>query len=269
MNIEIFENKIFTLNESAGDDAITAFGSTFPDLGKDKTIIKNCIIDLSKVPLNKQDEAISGVCGAVVEVYNTLIVGSIKAVLAGNSDYPIQDIKHGGWKFDKCVFLGCGRRCPEAQDGVLVHITNSWIHDWCNNDFFDTRGFGGYAHRRATIIAENCIFTQPKFFKLSLKNQILDFANHFGQAWNDNPSYLRDYFLPGVCRGLTASNGGYASAINYYKNKWWICIDNAEYELSWGQALEIIRDIQSSLNPQYSLYTPGNLCLEDLFQKVT
>ena len=62
----------------------------------------------------------------------------------------------------------------------------------------------------------------------SKKNEkIADLLGHLGNAWNEsgilgilNPAS----WLPGPCRGLTASDGGSVRAVRCRKNRWWIRI---------------------------------------------
>lgn len=221
---------------SPGEDGLTVYGSsgTVEVIGR--------VFDFRGVPADEQDEVISGVDGAVVRLRGCVILGGIKAILAGNSEYPVADVTQARWDLEECVIMGSGRRCPEAQDGVTVTMRRCWIHDW--GQAFDVRAFGAWAHRSGRIIAEDCIFTRSGgLLALGLRNTLRDVANHIGQAVNDYGlrALLRPRtYLPGVCRGLTADTGGLALATRCYRNRRWIRLEGCNDFMDYGRALDTV-----------------------------
>lgn len=251
---DIYENLLITKPNSAeeGGDGITVFGEGHPKCRAKKTIIRNCVIDFRGVPPHLQDEAISGVCGAVVDVENVAILGATKAVLCGNGDYPKEDKERGKWTFSNVAFIGCGRRCPEAQDGVKISMNRCLIEGW--GEAFDTRSFGMWAHHDASIFAANCLFIQKSFMP-DMKNFFVDLGNHFGQAFNDSPSALIDYFLPGVCRGASASLGGKVSLVSCFVSQPWIRLQGQVGEQATLFTFSsVIEDLVRSFRKNYYLY---------------
>ena len=207
--VQVYENLIITApwkTDPEEQDGITVYGPDHAKGRAKRTIIRNCIIDFRNIPAKDQDEAISGVCGAKVTVEDTVIIGSIKAFLCGNGDYAEVDKEQGEWTLRNVVMLGCGRRCPEAQDGVKLTMTNCLIENW--GEAFDVRAFGAWAHRGASIKAYECLFVQKHTLMPSVYLFFKDLFNHIGEAWNDRPSPLRDYLIPGTMRGAVQSTGG-------------------------------------------------------------
>ena len=237
--MKIIENIIIDHISRPKDDAFTIYGTD------EETLISKGIFDFRKIPVNTQDEVISGVNGAKVSLSGVVIIGGIKVILAGNGDYPISDFKNGEWYLENCAILHSGRRCPEAQDGVKVFMKNCWIHNW--GETFDVRSFGSWAHRGGLIVAEDCVFTQNK--NISIKNAIIDLANHIGQRVNDAGvlSLLEcKTYLPGRYRGLTSNTGGRVYATRIYKNKKFINIENCNEYITKDKAKEIIKSIQNA-----------------------
>ena len=115
------------------------------------TVINCCIFDFRNIPLSEQDEIVSGVDGPKVTIRNSLFLGGIKAMLAGNGDHLINDSATARWDLENCIIIGSGRRCPEAQDGTIVTMRKCWIHNWGHT--FDVRAFGAWAHRGGKILA--------------------------------------------------------------------------------------------------------------------
>ena len=175
-------------------------------------------------------------------------MGGIKAVLAGNGDHPGNDVRAARWLLEDSVIIGAGRRCPEAQDGTTVIMRRCWIHDF--GQTFDVRAFGGWAHRGARIIAEDCLFTQSEIWPwgLDVLTAIKDEGNHIGQAVNDNGLaallHPRTY-LPGPCRGLTADTGGLVLATRCYRNRPWIMIDGCNNYIDRAAARQIVAQIEA------------------------
>ena len=236
-----FNGRVFTAPPAAGDDAITAYGP-----GR-VTLIQQCVFDFRNCPQDQQDEIIDGVRGAVVRLQGCVILGGIKAMLAGNGDNPGNDVRYANWELENCVIIGSGRRCPEAQDGAAVTMRRCWIHNWGRS--FDVRVFGAWAHRGALIAAEDCLFTQSSFWGPGLRNMLVDLGNHIGQAVNDNglAALLRPRtYLPGVCRGLTASTGGQTLATRCYRNKNWIRVDGCNAYIDREQARAVVATIANA-----------------------
>lgn len=238
-----YSGRVFTAPLAAGDDAITAYGP------RHVTLIQQCVFDFRNCPQDQQDEIIDGVRGAVVRLQGCVILGGIKAILAGNGDHPGNDVRYARWDLEDCVIIGSGRRCPEAQDGTTVTMRRCWVHDWGRD--FDVRAFGAWAHRGARIIAEDCLFTQSGgLFSLGLRDTVIDIANHIGQAVNDNGLgallRLRAY-LPGVCRGLTADTGGLVLGTRCYRNRPWIRIDGCNNYIDRAAARRIVERIDAGV----------------------
>lgn len=218
----IIENKIITTPLTTNGDGIHCFGDNNP------TYIENCIVDFSEIPVERLDEALSTIDGAVVEVKNSLFRGTGKLVLCGNGQYPSED-RLGNVLFVECTLESFGRRGVEAQDGVTVIMKNCIIRNWGIKSRFDIRAFAGWAHRGASITCINCKFEQHHFWQTGFWNFFVDIANHIGQAVNDRGLFGLTWkdLVPGVCRGLIATDKGKVKAVNCTKNHWWICIENS------------------------------------------
>lgn len=228
---------------SPKEDGLTVYGSNHQT-----TEVCQRIFDFRRCPKAVQDEVLSGVDGAVVRLSGVVILGGIKAVLAGNGDHPGNDVRYARWEMEDCVILGAGRRCPEAQDGTTVTMRRCWVHDF--GQTFDVRAFGAWAHRGARIIAEDCLFTQGEFWPwgLDVLTAIKDMGNHIGQAVNDNGLaallHPRTY-LPGPCRGLAADTGGLVLATRCYRNRRWIKIDGCNNYIDRAAARKIVAQLEA------------------------
>lgn len=206
-----------------GGDGIMVFGED------GQTLIVSCIIDFSAHPVAELDEALSGIYAARASVLQSHIRGAGKLILWGNGQYPTVD-KDASLYMEDCTLSDFGRRGPEAQDGARVVLRKCVIRNWGSKNRFDTRAFGAWAHHGAHIEAIDCTFEQTSFWQTGFLNFWRDLANHIGQAVNYRGVFgltWRD-FIPGVCRGLTASDGGTVRAINCRKNKWWIRIEGQD-----------------------------------------
>lgn len=54
--------------------------------------------------------------------------------------------------------------------------------------------------------------------------------------------------MPGVCRGLTASQGGTVSAAHCYKNRWWIRLSGHEGpRMGKKEALALMAELEGRL----------------------
>lgn len=216
----VIEHLTITDPDSNGDGLV---------LINDTFTVRDCVVDFSAQPLAGLDECISTVNHAEAEIEGCTFRGSSKGALFGNGDYP--DTDPGAQVYmHNCVMENCGRRFPEAQDGVKVILERCTIRNWGIKDRFDVRAFGAWAHHGATIICIDCTFEQTAFFQTGILNFFIDLANHIGQAVNDRGLFgltWRD-FIPGVCRGLIATDGGKVGHTGSKKNKWWIFLDKTE-----------------------------------------
>lgn len=202
-------------------------GDGFVLYGPDKWLIKNCTVDFSEYPVSQLDECLSTVNHAEADIQNSTFRGSSKGVLLGNGDYPDTDPDTEVY-MTNCTIENCGRRFPEAQDGVIVTLQNCTIRNWGIKDRFDVRCFGAWAHHNAKIYAIHCKFEQTSFFQTGFLNFFKDFFNHLGQAINDRGIFGLTWkdFIPGVCRGLISTDNGFVRAVGCTKNKRWIYIEN-------------------------------------------
>lgn len=227
--------------ETPGGDGLIAYGP------HTVTDVRQRVYDWRACPKSTQDEVISGVDGAVVWLSGVVILGGIKALLAGNGDHPIND-SQANWVISDCVLIGSGRRCPEVQDGVQVTMRRCWVHDWGGT--FDVRGFGGWAHRGGRIIAEDCLFTQSSgLLGFGLLNTFIDLANHVGQSVNDyglGALFRPRTYMPGICRALTADTGGQVIATRCYRNRRWISIDGCDPLIGRDKARAIVAHIEAA-----------------------
>ena len=199
-------------------DGIVIFGKDNPN------VLDNCTVDFKDIPSEYLDENISFVNGCVAVINDCTFSNGIKLALVGNGDYPDND-KHGIVTFNNCIFENFGRRGVEAQDGITVTLNKCVIYNWGIQDRFDVRSFASWAHSGAKIICNECVFIQDKFWQCSIKNMIIDIANHIGNDINDKCLSWKS-FLPGVCKGLFSTDNGIVEAHNCTKNRWWIYLEN-------------------------------------------
>lgn len=182
------------------------------------------------------DGGIDCVDGADVLIRRCVVRNVGKAMLCGNEYGPaLVTIE------DSIIENFC-RRGPEAQNVASVIMYRCLIRNWGHPSRFDMRCFGAWAHHGGRIHADSCVFLQDSFFNGRFW---ADLIGHIGQAWNDRPSRLRDYLLPGVCRGLTAGPGGKVSAVNCYRNSPLIQIEG--HKGPWmpkEEALELIERLE-------------------------
>lgn len=190
--------------------------------------------DLSSHSIEEIDECFSAVRGASAVVRNCIFSGAEKVSLIGCGDIEWRPLERGKWVvFENCVFRNGSRRMPEVQSGMSVLLLNCTIEDWClpslqPSDPKKARGFGAWAHDGGTIVAVDCIFRQSlPFWRGGWRFMLSDLLGHLGNAWNESGilGILRpSSWLPGPCRGLTASDGGSVRAVRCRKNRWWIRI---------------------------------------------
>lgn len=186
-----------------GGDCVQVFGAD------GYTLIDGCIFDLAGVPPADQDEAIDLIKGARADIRRCVFLGCKKAILAGNGDWPDKDASYGIVSLYHCVFIDCGRRCPEVQDGVRASMAECWVHNWGVGSSFDVRTFGAWAHRGATLTVKKSLFSRTR--GLTRWHWAVDHANHLGEAVNDGS--LLDVFsatswISGADRGLDYTGGG-------------------------------------------------------------
>ena len=237
----IIEEQYITAPLSRGGDGITVYGSDGP------VIIRNCTVDLGRWPLDKLDEGISGVDGARAVIRRTRVTRVGKAILWGNGDYPDTD-PDAELVLEDCIIRDVGRRAPEAQDGVRVIMRRCVIRNWGIGSRFTVRSFGAWAHDGASIRAEDCVFWQDRFWQSGLRGLVADLANWIGWCWQRRDWNLLHWFLPGVCRGLTASQGGKVSARRCYANHWWIRLHGHQVaRMEKREALALMAELEGRL----------------------
>jgi len=189
--------------------------------------VSDCIIDFSGVPLDKQDEAAAITWGSSATFRRCVIRGAGKLVLCGSGDEDKVGIEiDKRVSFYDCIFEDFGRRGPEVQSGMQVSLHNCLIRNWGDPDRFTTRNFGAWAHKGGRIDAYGCIYWQDNFWR-PIGQFWADLIDHIGQAWNDEGIrglFRLSTYIPGVCKGLLATDGGEAYAWQCYRNHWWIAL---------------------------------------------
>lgn len=237
----IIEEQYITAPLSRGRDGITVYGSDGP------VIIRNCTVDLGRCPLDKLDEGISGVDGARAVIRRTRVTRVGKAILWGNGDYPDTD-PDAELVLEDCIIRDFGRRAPEAQDGVRVIMRRCVIRNWGIGSRFTVRSFGAWAHDGASIRAEDCVFWQDRFWQSGLRGFVVDLANWVGWCFNRRDWNPLHWLLPGVCRGLTASQKGKVSASRCWTNRWWIRLQGHRGpRMSKREALALMAELEGRL----------------------
>ena len=237
----IIEEQYITAPLSRGGDGITVYGSDGP------VIIRNCTVDLGRCPLDKLDEGISGVDGARAVIRRTRVTRVGKAILWGNGDYPDTD-PDAELVLEDCIIRDVGRRAPEAQDGVRVIMRRCVIRNWGIGSRFTVRSFGAWAHDGASIRAEDCVFWQDRFWQSGLRGFVVDLANWIGWCFNRRDWNPLHWLLPGVCRGLTASQKGKVSASRCWANRWWIRLQGHRGpRMSKKEALALMAELEGRL----------------------
>jgi len=215
----ISHKRITSPSELGGDGLHFADGLTY--------LVEDCIIDFSNCDLEDIDENIGVTWGSSATFKRCVIRGGGKLILCGCGDddkVPIETGKRVS--FYDCILEDFGRRGPEVQDGMLVDMHNCLIRNWGDPDRFTTRNFGSWAHRGGRIDAYGCIYWQDSFWR-PIGQFLRDLANHIGEAWNTEGirGLLRpSTYMPGVCKGLLATDGGEAYAWQCYRNHWWIAL---------------------------------------------
>ena len=197
--------------------------------------IEDVVVDFSSLPLDSIDECCSVTRGGSAVFINCTFTGAEKICLIGSGDEDQREREEGKKAyFRNCVFAGGSRRMPEVQSGMECYLLNCTIANWCSpsrqpTDPSRARGFGAWAHDGGKIYAVGCHFTQESFWK-GFRTMVSDLLGHIGNAVNESgilALFKPKTWLPGVCRGLTATDGGYVEAIACTKNRWWIRIENS------------------------------------------
>ena len=189
--------------------------------------ISDCIIDFSACDLEDIDECCDIVNGSSATFRRCVIRGAGKLFLCGTGDADKVPLETGKRvSLYDCILENFGRRGPEVQDGMQVDMHNCLIRNWGDPDRFTVRIFGSWAHKGGRIDAFGCIYWQDSFWR-PIRQFIADICDHIGQAWNDEgfKGLLRpSTYMPGVCKGLLATDGGEAYAWQCYRNHWWIAL---------------------------------------------
>lgn len=218
-DVTISRKRITSPSEIGGDGIGCYDGKTY--------LIEDCIIDFSDCAMDEIDECADIVNGSSAIFRRCVIRGGGKLVLCGTGDdekVPLETGKRVS--FHDCILEDGGRRFPEVQDGMLVDMHNCLIKNWGDPDRFTVRNFGAWAHRGGRIDAYGCIFWQDSFWR-PIGQFCADLIDHIGQTWNDEGirGLLRlSTYIPGVCKGLLATDGGEAYAWQCWKNHWWIML---------------------------------------------
>lgn len=212
-------------------------------------LVEDCLIDLSACPLDQLDEAVGVVWGSSAVFRRCVIRGAGKLVLCGSGDTDKLNVERGKTViFEDCILEDFGRRAPEAQDGVRVLMRRCVIRNWGVRSRFTVRAFAAWAHDGASIRAEDCVFWQDRFLQAGLRGLAVDLANWIGWAWNRRDRNPLHWIMPGVCRGLTASQGGTVSAAHCYKNRWWIRLSGHEGpRMGKKEALALMAELEGRL----------------------
>lgn len=190
-------------------------------------IVEDSIIDLSGWKLGEIDECVGVTWGCSATFCRCHIKGAGKLFLCGCGDSGKVAIESGKRvELIDCILEDGGRRFPEVQDGMHVVMHGCLVKNWGAPDRFSVRSFGAWAHKGGKIDAYLCVFWQDSFWR-PLKQMWADLVDHIGQAFNDEDwrALLRpSTYLPGVCRGLFATDGGEVYSWRCWKNRWWIML---------------------------------------------
>jgi len=208
-------------------------------------LVHDCIIDMSEA--EDADEAAAVTWGSSAEFRRCIIRGAGKLFLCGSGDKDKRSVEDGKTvTLENCILENFGRRGPEVQCGMQVTMRNCLIRNWGDPDYFDVRSFAGWAHDEGQLDLYSCVLWQDKFVR-PLGQFFTDLANHIGQSFNDNGAlafFLPSTYIPGVCRGLMASDGGSVSAQYCYSNKWWIRIQCRDGKMDSDEADELVERLE-------------------------
>ncbi|WP_304038177.1 hypothetical protein [Desulfovibrio piger] len=135
-----------------------------------------------------------------------------------------------------------------GSDGPVVIIRRCVIRNWGIGSRFTVRSFGAWAHDGASIRAEDCVFWQDGFWQFGLRGFVVDLANWIGWCFNRRDWNPLHWLLPGVCRGLTASQKGKVSASRCWTNRWWIRLQGHRGpRMSKREALALMAELEGRL----------------------
>lgn len=215
---------------------------------KESYYIHDTVIDLSGWPLCLIDEATAATLGASATFKNCHIRGAGKLILCGCGDVTGLPLERGrSVTFERCLLEDFGRRGVEAQDGMYVGLRECVVRNWGAPDRFSVRSFASWAHAGGEIRVQDSVFDQPKFWR-GWGQMWDDFKGHLGQAWNDEGprGVLRpSTYIPGVCKALSATDGGKVRARGCRSLKWWIAPLPGNWErMSKSQALALVQELE-------------------------
>lgn len=215
--------------------------------------VEKTYVDFSSYAVEEIDEAIAVTRGGSAIIRDCVFQGAEKLALIGGGDEEWRSMEEGKTVvFLNCIFRDGSRRMPEVQCGMKCLLVNCTIENWCEpsrqpKNPAKARGFGAWAHDGGEIIAVKCTFNQKPFWK-GLPLMIFDVLGHLGNAINE--SGIKAIFnwrswIPGIMRGLTASDGGKTYAFKCDKNRKWIRIEG-EMDKDAFWKLEDVRMILES-----------------------
>lgn len=215
-------------------------------------LVEDSIIDLSACPLERLDEAVGVTWGSRALFRRCVIRGAGKLLLCGSGDADKLAVERGKTViFEDCILEDFGRRGPEVQSCMRVILRRCLIRNWGEPGRFDVRAFAAWAHDGASIRAEDCVFWQDRFLQAGLRGLVADLANWIGWCWQRRDWNLLHWLLPGVCRGLTASQGGKVSARRCYANHWWIRLQGHQgARMEKREALALMARLESRMVPR-------------------
>lgn len=212
-------------------------------------LVEDSIIDLSACPLERLDEAAGITWGSRALFRRCVIRGAGKLLLCGSGDADKLAVERGKTViFEDCILEDFGRRGPEVQSCVRVIMRRCVIRNWGIGSRFTVRSFGAWAHDGASIRAEDCVFWQDGFWQSGLRGFVVDLANWIGWCFNRRDWNPLHWLLPGVCRGLTASQKGKVSASRCWTNRWWIRLQGHRGpRMSKREALALMAELEGRL----------------------
>lgn len=189
-----------------------------PDTSKGANyyLISHCYLDNTGIVPSDADEAISVVWGANAIIQNCYIKNWGKAILLGSGNEPRSMSEQMTVTIRNCVLDGNSRRHPYVQGGMRVKIENCIIKNW-GNSFHEKSG--GMRIENSSVEVNNCLFIQDRFIQTNLWNFFLDCCRQV-----ETFSTLKNFFTPGVTRGLYTIGNSNVVMNNCYKNKWWISL---------------------------------------------
>ena len=214
-------------------------------------VVRDCIIDLSSLPLDMLDEAAAVTWGASAVFLRCVIRGAGKLILCGSGD-PKKAALEAGKRvvFEHCILEDFGRRGVEVQAGMRVTLNKCLVRHWGKTSRHTVRDFASWAHHGGRIYAKDTIFWQDRFLR-PFPQFWGDLAAHIGQAWNDygwRGLMRRDTYLPGVCRAVLAGPGGTVIAWHCWANRWWIAVPPQQRTGTRAYAMPLVRTLELMAN---------------------